>query len=164
MFMHPSIKMDLAMGSMTRCCTGESCCKVTYTNTANHDAFIGITPSFPSKIIPIELNSVGSNMILKGGSYISAIDDVDIKADFDCCTLASCFGGVGWLRQGATGSGTLFVEGGGTVMTKVLDAGEEIVVSSESIVGFQSSVQLGLRFTGGKRARFLLMIFSSYTS
>ncbi len=50
---------------------------------------------------------------------------------------------------GATGSGTLFVEGGGTVMTKTLAPGEEIVVSSDTIVGFQQGVELGLRLTGG---------------
>lgn len=147
--MHPAVKMNVAMGSCSRCCTGESCCKVTYTNTARHDAYVGITPSFPSKVIPIELSSVGNRMVLKGGSYISAINDVAINADFDCCSFASCFGGVGTLRQGATGSGTLFVEGGGTVMTKVLSPSEEIVVNSSSIVGFQSTVQLGLRLTGG---------------
>ena len=113
------------------------------------DTYVGLTTNYPAKVIPIDLNSVGGSMILRGGSYVSALDAVDINLDCACCNFPSYCGGVGICRQGATGTGTLFVSGGGTVMTRKLTDGEQIVVGTESIVGWESSVKLGIRLTGG---------------
>ncbi len=107
-----------------------------------------MTPSFPAKVVPIDLSNY-HEVVMKPGAYLSSIGDVAITADFDCCTFASCCGGVGAIRENAKGSGTLFAEAGGTIMTKVLADGETIVVDNHSIVGFQKTAKLGLKLTGG---------------
>jgi len=149
MFMHPHVKSSMECGSCSRMCTGETCCKVIYTNSGNNTAYIGLTTSYPAKLIPVDLKTVGNNIVVRGGSYVSAIDDVNVNADCDCWTCASSFGALGVVRQGITGSGTVFLAGGGTVMTRTLKAGEELVANSGSIVGFEKTVSPGLRLTGG---------------
>lgn len=80
---------------------------------------------------------------------MSGVDEHEIAADFDCCSATCCYGGLGCVRQGATGSGTVFYAAGGTILQKTLAPGERIIVDATSIVGFQESVQYGLKFAGG---------------
>lgn len=39
-----------------RVCGGESCVKVLLTNEGRHEGYVGLTPNFPAKIIPIQVN------------------------------------------------------------------------------------------------------------
>ena len=48
-----------------------------------------------------------------------------------------------------SGSGTLFMTASGTVLTKVLGDGEVLLVDTDSVVGFQESVKMGIKSTGG---------------
>lgn len=47
-------------GCFGRCCAGESCCSVNYTNTGGiNNEIIAITPNFPTaKVVPVDLVSV----------------------------------------------------------------------------------------------------------
>ncbi len=47
-----------------------------------------------------------------------------------------------------TGTGTVFLLGGGTIMEKVLAPGEALVVDTHSVVGFTESVQYGTQKAG----------------
>jgi len=149
MFMHPSIKSRVECGNCSRTCAGEALCKVIYKNEGNGDAYVALTPNFPAKVVPIHLTEVGGKMIAKSGAYMASLDDVSVTADFDCCSLNCCFGGMGFIRQALSGTGTLFMAAGGTIVTKTLAPQEVIVVDTDSIVGFQESVQLGIRRAGG---------------
>lgn len=144
------VKTSAKCGSCTRCCSGETCCKVIYTNEGNKDAFIGITPDFPAKVVPVNLGEWGeSNLVSKAGAYLSNIGEVDVSMNLDCGFTGCCIRGMGCIRQKSTGSGTVFLEAGGTVLTRQLGAGEKLVVDSDSIVGFQDTVQLGWQLNGG---------------
>jgi hypothetical protein len=44
---------------------------------------------------------------------------VKVAADCDCNCCSCCCGGMGFIRQRAEGSGTLFLNAGGTVVQKV---------------------------------------------
>lgn len=80
---------------------------------------------------------------------MSAIDDVKIAAECDFNPMTVCCGGLGCIRQEASGSGTVFYAAGGTILQKTLAPGETVVTDSLSIVGFQDSVQYGVRPSGG---------------
>lgn len=149
MFMHPQVRSRVSCGNCSRVCAGESLCKVTYKNEGSGEAYVALTPNFPAKVVPIDLKDVGGKLISKSGAYMASLDDVSIKADLDCCTAGCCCGGLGFIRQAATGTGTLFLAAGGTIVTKVLAPGEVIVVDTHSIVGYQESVKLGVRLAGG---------------
>ena len=144
------VKTSAECGSCTRCCAGETFCKVIYTNEGSKNAFVGLTPDFPAKVVPVDLGSWGeSNLISKSGAYISNIGEVEVNVNFDCGITGCCIRGMGCIRQQSKGSGTVFLEAGGTVLTRTLGQGEKIVVDSDSIVGFQDTVELGWQLNGG---------------
>jgi uncharacterized protein (AIM24 family) len=146
--MHPDVKTSTECGSCSRILAGESFCKSNFKNLGNKDAYIGLSPNFPAKIIPIKLN--GSNKFIgKSGAYMSAIGQVSVEADYDCCSLGGCCGGIGTIRQSLAGNGTIFLAAGGTVITKTLAANETIVVDSDSVVGFDDTVHFSVRMAGG---------------
>ena len=75
--------------------------------------------------------------------------DVSITADVDCKPTTICCGGLGCIRQQATGNGTVFYSAGGTILQKTLAPGEKVITDATSIVGFQESVSFGVQPTGG---------------
>lgn len=58
------VELTLCRGSegCSRICGGESCVKVLLANDGSEEGFVGITPNFPAKIIPIQ---VRRNMLLR---------------------------------------------------------------------------------------------------
>jgi uncharacterized protein (AIM24 family) len=145
MFMSPKIKMSQEMGNCSRLCVGETCCKTVFHNDTREEGFVALTPSFPAKVIPVDLNTVGKKLVAKGGAYMSHVGDVSLEANWDCCPTTCLYGGMGVARQGITGTGTVFLEAGGVVLTKVLADREVLVVDTDSIVAFQDSVHLDVR-------------------
>jgi uncharacterized protein (AIM24 family) len=112
--------------------------------------FVGLTPDFPAKVVPVDLGSYGeSNLISKSGAYLSNIGEVEVTVNCDCGVTGCCINGMGCIRQSSKGNGTVFLEAGGTVLTRKLGEGEEIIVDSDSIVAFQDTVKLGYRLNGG---------------
>jgi len=148
MFMSPDIKTILRCGKLSRLCTGETLCKTIFTNHGSTDAYVALTPNFPAKIVPVDLVETGT-MVLKNGSYMSALGEISLTADVDCCSFTCCCGGLGFIRQNASGSGTVFLTAGGTVLTKTLADNETIIVDSNAVVGFQKTVKFGVRRAGG---------------
>ena len=108
-----------------------------------------MTPNVPSKVVPVDLSTVGGHLIAKGGAYMAHVGKVSLVADCDCNCCKACCGGMGFTRQSIKGDGTVFLTGGGTIVMKTLQSGEKIVVDTNSIVGFQSSVNLTIRKSGG---------------
>lgn len=80
---------------------------------------------------------------------MSNIGNVEVHANCDLGVTGCCIRGMGCLRSAQSGTGTVFLSAGGTVLTKELGAGEKIIVDSDSIVAFKDSVQLGWQFNGG---------------
>ena len=56
-YMDPSMKMAVNTTDCSgRCLSGSSPIMATYTNEGSGDAILGLTPSFPAKIIPLPLS------------------------------------------------------------------------------------------------------------
>mmetsp|Transcript_13470 Transcript_13470/g.17444 ORF Transcript_13470/g.17444 Transcript_13470/m.17444 type:complete len:261 (+) Transcript_13470:26-808(+) len=134
--------------SCGRYCTGESNIYMTFENKGKDAETIGLTPVFPAKVIPVHLTETGT-IIVRKTSFMCGIGDVKIGVSFDCCNTTSCLGGLGAIRQKVSGDGICFLQAGGTVLEKTLEAGESLVVDQESIVGWQQTVKLGTKMFGG---------------
>lgn len=147
MYMSPGIQTSVECGRCSRCFTGESCMKTVYKNTTSKPGFIGLTPNFPAKVVPVDLSQFGK-LYVQPGAYFSSIGQMEIEADIDCNCFRACCGGMGCIRQQATGTGTLFMGGGGTVVSKVLEEGETFIVDEEALLGYQSTVKVGIRLAG----------------
>jgi len=152
MFMSPSIKTDVECDPCAGCIrklAGEDFVKVALTNEGGDAAYVGLTPNYPAKVVPIELSQIGGKFIGKSGAVMSSLGDVNISTSTDCNPCTSCFSGLGGLRQLLEGSGTAFLAAGGTILTKDLAEGESLVIDTDSLVGFSESVSFSVRPSGG---------------
>lgn len=149
LLMSDNTSTDVKCGGCSRACTGEGCCVVEYLNKAEQPGFVSLTPNFPGKVFPINLPDVGGNFITQGGAYFANTGDVNVKVDCDCNPCSCCCGGLGMVRQKSSGTGTVFINASGTVLSKKLAPGEVLLVDTSSVVGFEESVKLGIKSTGG---------------
>jgi uncharacterized protein (AIM24 family) len=153
-----STKVELTLCSFGGCmegwkriCGGESCVKLLL--GFEEPGYVGITPSFPAKILPVKFGShvaSGRALILQPGAYLAELGDVDVGCDLDCSITTCCCAGLGLCRQKLTGSDNsiAFLNAGGTIVYRNLKSGETITVDSGSVVGFEDTVELGITFNG----------------
>ena len=149
MYMSSGIHSSVECGQCSRMCAGETLCKSVYTNQDSSDGFVALTPNFPAKVLPVDLAAFRGKLIAKSGAYMASIGDVKVAVNFDCCSCTCCCGGLGMTRQEASGSGTIFLAAGGTILKKELMANETICVDHSSVVGFEESVKFGIKRAGG---------------
>jgi len=64
-----------------------------------------------------------------------------------CCRC--CCGGLGMVRQKLEGTGAVFFGDTGTMVQKVLQAGETVVVDTNCVMAFAASFKLQVRRAGG---------------
>mmetsp|Transcript_2555 Transcript_2555/g.4378 ORF Transcript_2555/g.4378 Transcript_2555/m.4378 type:complete len:313 (-) Transcript_2555:65-1003(-) len=161
-FMHPgmSTSVELTLCGAGGCCSGcrrvmggERCVKLILKNSTHDEGYVGVTPNFPAKIIPVKFGSnvpSGTSLIARQGAYMSEIGGVDVGCDFDCNCCTSCCGGLGTYRQKLAGSddSIAFLNAGGTIMYRTLLDGERIIVDSTSVLAIEESVQIGLTPNG----------------
>jgi len=140
----PTIKWNCCNGKY---CSGESCISVIYTNNGPSAGYIGLTPWFPGKVVPIDLRQ--HNIIkCRLGAYFSDNSNVFVDTACECRPERVCCAGIGCFQQRITGSGTVFLGGGGTIITKVLETDERIVVDNASVLAWQDSVKVGAKCAG----------------
>ena len=133
--------------SCGRWCAGEACCKLQFKNDNNKNGYLGVTPKFPAKIIPISLPSVNKHLITKRGAYMAALGEADVTCDLNCTSAGFC-GGLGCFRQNIRGDGVAFLAAGGTILTKKLKEGEKIRIDTDSIVAYEETLKFGINFAG----------------
>jgi uncharacterized protein (AIM24 family) len=80
---------------------------------------------------------------------LSSIGDVTVESDYDCNCLSSLFGAFGITRNSLIGTGTTFLQGGGTVCSTSLKQGEQVIVKGSSLIGYQESVKHSVVLVGG---------------
>eukprot|EP00948_MAST-09A_sp_MAST-9A-sp1_P001353 g1353.t1 len=127
-------------------CSGESPVKIKY--TAKEDGFVALTPNFPAKVIAVPFGG-GESFKVKQGAYVAEINKVNVSAGFSGF-YACCCGGQTCIIQTLEGEqgAVAFLAAGGTVLEKTLAEGEKIVVDTNSLVGWQSTVDVNFRLAG----------------
>lgn len=140
-------------GGLSRILGGESCVKVMLTNASNEEGYVGITPNFPAKIVPIKFGhhiSPDHALISQGGAYMSHLGDVNVGCDLDASLRTCCCAGFGCFRQKITGSdeSIAFLAAGGTLIYRYLSENETITVDSRSVVAMEETVTLGIAPNG----------------
>jgi uncharacterized protein (AIM24 family) len=152
MFMSTYVKGDTECGGcLTRACSGESCCTMVLTNQQQELGFVGLTPNFPSKVIPVDLSSpsVNGSLICQQGCYMAHYGELEIDVDFTCNPFKACCGGAGFVQQRLNGTGTVFLNSTGTIMQKELVENEKIVVDTNCVLAWASTVEMELQTSSG---------------
>jgi len=128
---------------------GESFYRVNYHNHATTDGTIGLTPPFPAKVIPVNLDKL-NGLTIKNNAFLATLDpktDISLKIVRNMGT--ACFGGQGLLLNRLKGEGWVFLNAAGTVLHKQLGPGEKLIVDTNSLVAFENTCQYEIISTGG---------------
>ncbi len=163
MYMSPAIRMDTRFGDPSsdqgfwgkvltagkRLITGESLFVVTFTCTGPGRERVAFAAPYPGKIIPMDLDQLGGELLCQKDSFLCAARGVSIGIAFAKRLGVGLFGGEGFILQRLTGSGVAFVHAGGTLCDKTLAPGQELRVDTGCIVAFQPSVSYDIKFVGG---------------
>lgn len=153
MFMEQNIEMDTGTGGglfkgLKRALAGESFFITTFTCSSGRSRVCFGGPH-PGKIIPLDLADTRA-MLCQRDAFLAAAYGIDIEVAFTRRLGAGFFGGEGFILQRITGpSGWAFIHAGGTVMEKVLQAGEHIKVDTGCLVAFQESVDYDIEMIKG---------------
>jgi len=138
-------------GCWSRVCSGECCYAVNYDNSSDEEkAFLALTPNFPTaKVVPVELKSkdIGGELVASLGAYMASSGEVHVGTSCDCSCTA-IFSGTGFIRQTLEGTGTVFLAATGTIVQKVLEDDEVILVDGNCILAFAKSVDIDIRRAG----------------
>jgi len=104
---------------------------------------VALGTDFPSKIIRLNINQYGGKIVAQQGALLCASHTVDINMEFTKKLSTGFFGGEGFVLQGLTGDGDVFLKAGGSLIRKDLDEGEELRIASGALVAFSNGVDFG---------------------
>lgn len=137
-----------------RVLTGESLFLTAYTNISINKRKATFASPYPGKIIPIHLLDVNKKIICQKDAFLCAAKGVSIEIEFQKKIGTGFFGGEGFIMERLEGDGYAFLHAGGTVLERVLLAGEVLKVDTGCIVAFTGGVDYDLEFVGGIRNTF----------
>lgn len=149
LMMSPGIAANIKCES---CCArvigGEPPYSVTYTQSDVSDGYLGLTPNFPAKIIPVDLGAAGGKIRCREGAYVAGLEGATPSYDTDCNCMTCCFGGQGCIRQTVEGNGISFLAAGGAIVTKELADGEELILDTNALLAWHETVDLTVKMNG----------------
>jgi uncharacterized protein (TIGR00266 family) len=141
--------MSKLMQVGSRLLTGESLFMTAFTARSMQRERVAFAAPYPGKIVPMDLTQLGGTMICQKDSFLCAAKGTSIAVEFTRRLGAGFFGGEGFILQRLSGDGLTFVHAGGTIVEKILQAGETLRVDTGCLVAFQPSVAYDIQFVGG---------------
>ena len=155
-WMSPNMQMETHGGGLgkmfSKAFSGESMFQNHYTAKGG-PGMIAFTSSFPGEIKVLEI-APGQEMIVQKSSFLAAEAGVNLSVHFNKKIGAGFFGGEGFIMQRLSGRGTAFVEIDGYLMEYILKPGQQIVVDTGNVAGFESSVQMDIQQVHGAKNVF----------
>ncbi len=155
-WMSPNIAMETQGGGLgkmfSKAFSGESMFQNIY--TARGDGMIAFGSSFPGKILPLTI-APGRDMILQKNAFLASEAGVELSIHFNRKLGAGFFGGEGFIMQRLSGSGTAFVEIDGELVEYQLAPGQQIVVDTGNVAGFEPTVSMDIQQVPGLKNKLL---------
>ena len=156
--MSDGLKMDVKMsgkgmmGMMGAAVSGESPWQQIYHNRTNAPGYVACTSDIPGVLVPINMQRVGT-LKCKLGAWVCSVgmQETQINVGFNGGTgLGGMFcSGMSLIIQTLSGGSWSFLCAMGTVISRELMQGEEIIVDSNSILCYTDGVQMDVRAVGG---------------
>lgn len=160
LYMEQGIDMQTNTGGgvfsgFKRMLTGESFFITTFMYNGSGKGHVAFGAPYPGKIIPLDLAELGGTFMVQKDGFLCAARGIEIDIAFTKRIGAGIFGGEGFILQRLTGQGLAFVHAGGTILKRVLRAGETLRVDTGCLVAFEPSVDYDVQMIGGfKNALF----------
>lgn len=155
-WMSPNMHMETAGGGIgkmfSKAFSGESMFQNIY--TARGAGLIAFGSSFPGRIMPVQI-SPGREMIVQKTAFLASESSVELSIHFNKKLGAGVFGGEGFIMQRLSGRGIAFVEIDGELVEYELSAGQQIVVDTGNVAGFEVGVQIDIQQVPGLKNKLL---------
>ncbi len=117
--------------------------------SSNQNAKIGFAAPYPGKIIPIDLNEHGGELLAHKDSFLCSSTDTKIEVALTKRFSSGLFGGDGFILQKLTGRNLAFIHAGGTLIKHTLSHGEVLKVDTGALAAFEASVAYEVTFVKG---------------
>ena len=142
-WMTPNMEMTTTGGGgigkmFSKALTGESMFQNIY--TARGEGMITFGSSFPGQILPF---------ILQKSAFLASEAGVQLSMHVNQKLGAGFFGGEGFIMQKLTGNGIAFAEVDGELVEYTLAPGEQMVVDTGYVMGFELSVSMDIQQVKG---------------
>jgi len=141
------------MSAGQRMLTGESIFMTHFTNSGGGKKRAAFAAPYPGKIIPVDMRSVGGELLCQKDAFLCAAMGTEIGIAFTKRLGTGFFGGEGFILQRLRGDGMAFVHAGGTVIEKKL-SGETLRVDTGCIVAFTAGIDYDIERAGGLKSMF----------
>ena len=112
--------------------------------TAQEPAEIAFSSCFPGRIVVRELGP-GQSIICQKHAFLCATYGVELSMFFQKKLGAGLVGGEGFIMQKVSGNGFVFAEVDGELIEYSLGAGEQMIVDTGYVLGFEGSVKLDIQ-------------------
>ena len=156
-WMTPNIKMETSGGGgigrfLSRAISGENPFQNIY--TAQGDASITFGSKFPGRIMALDI-APGLEIILQKSAFLAAERGVALEIYVNERVGTGFFGGEGFVMQRLSGRGTAFVEIDGELVERILAPGEQLVVDTGNVAGFEGTVNMTIQKVSGVKNALL---------
>ena len=155
-WMTPNMEMETSGGGLgkmfSKAFSGESMFQNIY--TARGAGMIAFGSSFPGRILTLDV-APGREFILQKTAFLASEAGVQLSVHFNKKLGAGFFGGEGFIMQRLSGSGTAFVEVDGELVEYTLASGEQMVVDTGNVLGFDASVSIDIQHVKGIKNKLL---------
>ncbi len=146
-WMSPNMEMKTSgAGGLGRMFSGESIFQNIYTSH-NGNGLIAFGSSFPGKIMPVDVSQ--SDWIFQKSAFLASEAGVKLSIAFKKKLGAGLFGGEGFIMQRLSGNGIAFVEIDGDLKEVYLAPGQQIVVDTGNVAGYEAGVQMDIQTVKG---------------
>lgn len=153
----PNIEMDTTGGGIgkmfSKALSGESMFQNIYT-AKNGAGLIAFGSSFPGKIIPLNIEP-GREVILQKRAFLASEATVELSIHFSKKLGAGFLGGEGFIMQKLSGRGVAFAEIDGDLIEYQLSNGEQLIVDTGNVAGFELGVSIDIQQVAGIKNKFL---------
>lgn len=151
-WMTPNLQMETHGGSIgkmfSKAFSGESMFQNIY--TACGAGMIAFGSSFPGKILAVEIGP-GRELVVQKSAFLAAQTGVELSIHLNKKFGVGFFGGEGFIMQRLSGCGIAFLEIDGELVEYTLAAGQQMIVDTGNVAGFEQGVSIEIRQVPGMK-------------
>ncbi len=156
-WMSPNMQMNTQGGGIgkifSKAITGEALFHNIYTAQGG-EGVIAFAASLPGQIVAVPI-SAGNEIICQKSAFLASTPGVELSVFFQKKLGAGFFGGEGFIMQKLSGEGIAFIELDGMAETKVLAAGEKIVLDTGILAMMDATCSVDVKSVGSVKNALL---------
>jgi len=155
-WMSPNMEMETASGgfkkAFSRAFSDESMFQNIY--TAHGDGMIAFGSSFPGRILAVEIDP-DKEIIVQKKAFLACEMGVEMSIHFNKKAKTGIFGGEGFIMERLSGNGMAFLEINGEVEEYTLAEGQQMIVQTGNVAGFERTVSIDVESVKGIKNKLL---------